>query len=157
MNAVPQPAAPAIDLTDASVFGHLTSETLRFGDVDANGHINNVAYLVLFENARVTYIARHVRFMRERGLSTVVAHLDIDFRRQMYFPGTVRAAARLVEVRRSSYVLGQAIFDDEGRCVASGHAVVVAYDPASGRGQPIPDDIRRELVHIAESPTGIVT
>ncbi len=156
MNAVPQPVAPAIDLTDISVFGHLTNETLRFGDVDANGHINNIAYLVLFENARVTYIASHVRFMRERGLSTVVAHLDIDFKRQMYFPGTVRAGARLIEVRRSSFVLGQAIFDADGGCVASGHAVVVAYDPASGRGQPIPDDVRRLLAHISESPAGIV-
>lgn len=71
MNAVPQLSVPAVDLTDPAVFGHLTSETLRFADVDANDHINNVAYLVLFENARVTYIARHLRFMRERGLSTV--------------------------------------------------------------------------------------
>ena len=155
MNAVVQPVAPAIDLTNPAAFGHLTSETLRFGDVDANGHINNVAYLVLFENARVTYIAGHVRFMRERGLSTVVAHLDIDFKRQMYFPGTVRAGARLIEVRRSSFVLGQAIFDADGGCAASGHAVIVTYDPASGRGQPIPDDVRRELVRIAESPAGI--
>ena len=155
MNAVVPPVVPAIDLSDPSVFGHLTRETLRFGDVDANGHINNVAYLVLFENARVTYITSHVRFMRERGLSTVIAHLDIDFKRQMYFPGTVRAGARLVEVRRSSFVLGQAIFDTEGRCAASGHAVVVAYDPASGRGQPIPEDVRRELQRLAESPAGI--
>lgn len=155
MNAVPQLISPAIDLTDASAFGHLTSETLRFGDIDANGHVNNVAFLVLFENARVTYIAQHMSFMREHGLSTVVAHLDIDFRRQMFFPGTVRVGARLIEVRRSSFVLGQAIFDQEGRCAADGHAVIVAYDPASGRGQPIPDDARRELVRMAESPGGI--
>lgn len=155
MNGVSQPAVPAIDLADPSAFGHLTSETLRFGDIDANGHVNNVAYLVLFENARVTYIAQHMRFMREQGLSTVVAHLDIDFKRQMFFPGTVRAGARLIEVRRSSFVLGQAVFDSEGRCTATGHAVIVAYDPASGRGQPIPDDVRGQLVRIAGSPTGI--
>jgi acyl-CoA thioester hydrolase len=155
MNAVPQPGGLSADLTDARVFGHLTIETLRFGDVDANGHVNNVAYLVLFENARVTYIAQHMKFMRECGLSTVIAHLDIDFRRQMFFPGTVRCGARLIEVRRSSFVLGQAIFDQEGRCAAIGHAVVVAYDPASGRGQPIPDDVRRHLLHIAMSETGV--
>jgi len=155
MNAVPQLVSPAIDLTDPSAFGHLTHETLRFGDVDSNGHVNNVAFVVLFENARVTYIAQHMSFMREQGLSTVVAHVDIDFRRQMFFPGTVRAGARLIEVRRSSFVLGQAIFDQEGRCAADGHAVIVAYDRASGRGRTIPDDIRRELVRMAESPTGI--
>jgi acyl-CoA thioester hydrolase len=157
MNAVPQLVSPPIDLKDPSAFGHLTNETLRFGDVDSNGHINNVAFLVLFENARVAYIVEHLKFMRARGLSTVVAHLDIDFRRQMFYPGTVRAGARLIEVRRSSFVLGQAIFDQAGRCAAAGHAVIVAYDPASGRGQPIPDDVRRELVRIADSPTGVAT
>jgi hypothetical protein len=45
MKAVVPPGVPAIDLSDPSVFGHLTSETLRLGDVDANGHVNNVAYL----------------------------------------------------------------------------------------------------------------
>jgi len=44
MNAVVQPVVPAIDLSDPSVFGHLTSETLRFGYVDANGYINDVAW-----------------------------------------------------------------------------------------------------------------
>ncbi len=155
MNAIPHPVAPAIDLTNPDAFGHLTSETLRFGDIDANGHVNNVAYLVLFENARVTYIARHLKFMRERGLSTVIAHLDIDFRRQMFFPGTVRAGARLLEVRRSSFVLGQAIFDPQGGCAATGHAVVVAYDPASGRGQVFPDSVRADLLRIAASPAGV--
>lgn len=155
MNVASQPTAPAIDLSDPSAFGHLTSETLRFGDMDANRHINNVAYLVLFENARVTYIMQHLPFMRERRLATVVAHLDIDFHRQMHYPGIVRAGARLVEIRRSSFVLGQAIFDADGNCAASGHAVIVAFDPQTGRGQPIADGVRAELVRIAVSPTGV--
>jgi acyl-CoA thioester hydrolase len=145
----------AVDLADPTVLGYLTGETLRFADVDANGHINNVAYLVLFESARGTYIAKHLPFMREQGLSTVIAHIDIDFRRQMFFPGTVRAGARLVEVRRSSFVLGQAIFDAEGQCAATGHAVVVTYDPGSGRGRPITEAVRQSLLQLAASPTGV--
>lgn len=157
MNAVSQSTASTIDLSDPKVFGHLTSETLRFGDMDANGHVNNVAYLVLFESARVTYIMQHLPFMREQQLATVVAHLDIDFRRQMHFPGTVRAGARLLEVRRSSFVLGQAIFDADGNCTASGHAVIVAFDTALGRGWPITDSVRRDLERIVRSPTGIAS
>ncbi|TWS99904.1 thioesterase family protein [Reyranella sp. CPCC 100927] len=155
MNAIPQLVSPAVDLADPSAYGHLTNETLRFADIDSNGHVNNVAFLVLFENARVTYMAQYMAFMRAHGLSTVVAHLDIDFRRQMFFPGTVRVGARLIEVRRSSFVLGQAIFDQEGRCAAEGHAIIVAYDRDSGRGRPIPEDIRHALQHLAQSPTGI--
>jgi acyl-CoA thioester hydrolase len=49
------------DLADRGIYGFATSEHLRFADVDANGHINNGAFLQLLENARVSYMRRVVR------------------------------------------------------------------------------------------------
>ena len=46
----------SLDLTDRRVYGFATEEHLRFADVDANGHINNGAFLQLLENARVSYM-----------------------------------------------------------------------------------------------------
>lgn len=146
---------PAVDLTDAGSFGYLTTENLRFQDVDANGHVNNVAFMAFIENARVLYIKERMRFIEEAGLSVVAAHLELDLRRQMFYPGNIRAGARLMEIRRSSFVVGQAIFDQSGACAATGHAVVVVIDPASGRSRPIPEDIRVRLVAAARSRDGL--
>ena len=45
----------------ASIYGFSTVEHLRFADVDANGHINNGAFIEMLENARVSYLRRIVR------------------------------------------------------------------------------------------------
>ena len=51
----------SLDLTDRRIYGFATEEHLRFADVDANGHINNGAFLQLLENARVSYMRAIVR------------------------------------------------------------------------------------------------
>jgi acyl-CoA thioester hydrolase len=148
---------PAIDLADIKSFGFLTTEHLRFADVDANGHINNVAFMVFFENARIRYLSEQLKGLRVlTGADVVVAHMEIDLKRQMFYPGTIRAGARLIEVRRSSLVIGQAIFDQEGRCTASGHVVLVSIDKQSGRGRPFEGEAREAVMRLLEAPGGVL-
>ncbi len=42
-----------VDLADLAGFEFVLTEHLRFADLDAHGHVNNVSFLVFFENARV--------------------------------------------------------------------------------------------------------
>lgn len=150
-------ATPAIDLADIKSFGFLTTEHLRFADVDANGHINNVAFVVFFENARIRYLSEQLKGLRVlTGGEVVVAHIALDLKRQMFYPGTIRAGARLIEVRRSSLVIGQAIFDQEERCAASGHVVLVSVDKQSGRGRPFESDARAAVTRLLEAPGGVL-
>jgi len=145
---------PAIDLADVKSFGFLTTEHLRFADVDANGHINNVAFVTFFENARIRYLQEQLKGLRVlTGAEVVVAHIELDLKRQMFYPGTIRAGARL---RRSSLVIGQAIFDQEGRCAATGHVVLVSIDKSSGRGRPIVDEARATMTRLMEAPGGVL-
>ncbi len=148
---------PPIDLADIKSFGFLTTEHLRFADVDANGHINNVAFMVFFENARIRYLSEQLKGLRVlTGADVVVAHMEIDLKRQMFYPGTIRAGARLIEVRRSSLVVGQAIFDQESRCAASGHVVLVSVDKQSGRGRPFEGAARAAVTRLMEAPGGVL-
>lgn len=137
--------APAFVATDIASYGLTSDERLRFADVDRNGHINNVAFLVFIENARVTYIVERLRCIQEAGLRFVIAHLDIDYRRQMHYPGVVHAACQLVEVRRSAFVLAHAVFDQQGLCAATGQSVGVCLDPDTGKSRQIPDAVKAEL------------
>ena len=149
--------SPAIDLADIKSFGFLTTEHLRFADVDANGHINNVAFVVFFENARIRYLSEQLKGLRVlTGADVVVAHMELDLKRQMFYPGTIRAGARLIELRRSSLVIGQSIFDQEGRCAATGHVVLVSVDKQSGRGRPIEGEARATMTQLMEAPGGVL-
>jgi acyl-CoA thioester hydrolase len=134
----------SFDLTQPATFAYFTDESLRFADLDSNGHVNNVTFAVFFENARVRYLGEVFAAAERNSSSFVLAHLSIDFLAQMFYPGTVRCGVRLVEVRRSSVVIGQAVFRD-GQATAVGHAVMVVADKASGRARPFEPALRARL------------
>jgi len=48
-------------LQDRSIYPHWCTDTVRFSDQDAAGHINNVALCAYLEPARLT-------FMRDMGM-----------------------------------------------------------------------------------------
>ena len=144
----------AFDLADRGIYGFVTSEHLRFADVDANGHINNVAFLQLLESARVSYLRQIVRV----GLPPfrlVVGRLEVDFKRQMFYPGSATACARLTEVHDRKCVVGQALFDGGGNCTAALRVIMVSLNEETHRSMPFAPVVRETLCRLAASPNGL--
>jgi len=139
------PAQPQ-DLTDSAIFGHWTTEKIRFQDIDRLDHLNNVALATYAESGRVEFLEAAVPATLQRGNAPfwVIAQLDLHFRAQAHFPGTVRIGTCVTRLGTSSVTLGQGMFDD-GRCIATAESVVVLVDPATGRGAPLPDRMRAAL------------
>ncbi|MBU6165311.1 MAG: acyl-CoA thioesterase [Alphaproteobacteria bacterium] len=142
MKADPRRRAP--DAYPAS----LTLET-RFGDMDVNGHLNNVAFARLFEETRV-------RFNRsgpaaptagERRSSFVVAHVAIDYLAEGNYPAPVTIGYAIARIGSSSFTVAMAAFQD-GNCIALCDSVLVHRDPASGPA-PIPPPLRERLEGLA--------
>ena len=144
----------SLDLTDRRIYGFATEEHLRFADVDANGHINNGAFLQLLENARVSYMRAIVRSCLPR-FRVVVGRLDIDFKRQILFPGRATACARLLEVHERKCVIGHGLFDGEGNCTAVLKAIMVSLNEETHRSMPFEPAVRAALETYAASKDGL--
>ena len=144
----------SLDLTDRRVYGFATEEHLRFADVDANGHINNGAFLQLLENARVSYMRAIVRSGLPR-FRVVVGRLEIDFKRQMFFPGRATACARLLEVHQRKCVIGHGLFDGDGNCTAVLKAIMVSLNEETHRSMPFEPAVRAALEKYAASKDGL--
>jgi len=142
------------DLADRGIYGFSTSEHLRFADVDANGHVNNGAFIELLENARVSYLRQIVRSGLPR-FRLVIGRIEADFKRQMFFPGTATACARLVEVHARKVVIGQALFDGEDRCTAIQKVVMVSLNEETHRSTPFDPAVRAALEKLAASKDGL--
>jgi len=144
----------AFDLADRGIYGFATSERLRFADVDANGHVNNVAFLQLLESVRVSYLREIVR----AGLPPfrlVVGRLEVDFKRQMFYPGTATACARLTEAHERKCIVGHALFDGDGNCTAVLKAIMVSLNEETHRATPFAPIVRKTLDHLAASSNGL--
>lgn len=144
----------SLDLADRRIYGFATEEHLRFADVDANGHINNGAFLQLLENARVSYMRAIVRSGLPR-FRVVVGRLEIDFKRQMFFPGRATACARLLEVHERKCVMGHGLFDGEGSCTAVLKAIMVSLNEETHRSMPFEPGVREALEKFAASRDGL--
>jgi acyl-CoA thioesterase FadM len=144
----------SLDLTDRRIYGFATEEHLRFADVDANGHINNGAFLQLLENARVSYMRAIVRSKLPR-FRVVVGRLEIDFKRQMFFPGRATACARLLEVHGRKCVIGHGLFDGDGNCTAVLKAIMVSLNEETHRSVPFESAVRAALEKYAASKDGL--
>ena len=151
----------SFDLTDRRIYGFATDEHLRFADVDANGHVNNGAFLQLLENARVSYMRQIVRqSLRTSGLPrfrVVVGRLEIDFKRQMFYPGRATAGARLLEVHERKCVIGHGLFDGDGNCTAVLRAIMVSLNEETHRSVPFDPAVRSALDRLAASTDGLPT
>jgi acyl-CoA thioester hydrolase len=146
----------SLDLTDRRIYGFATEEHLRFADVDANGHINNGAFLQLLENARVSYMRAIVRSGLPR-FRVVVGRLEIDFKRQMFFPGRATACARLLEVHQRKCVIGHGLFDGEGNCTAVLKAIMVSLNEETHRSMPFEPAVRAALEKYSGSRDGLAS
>lgn len=120
-----------------------TTIQLRWGDMDRLGHINNVQWLRLLEEARVRFFLElHPR--GETGVTFVAARHEIDYLTVLrYSTAPIAVHIWLDRMGRSSFGLAYVVHDSGGRPVVAARTVIVSVDPDSGRAVPLPDPVRR--------------
>jgi acyl-CoA thioester hydrolase len=124
------------------------SDEVRFGDLDAMGHLNNVAFLAFLESARVAYAVAADpanRPGRRRDGGFVVAEVKISYRSPGRYGELIETRLRPTTVGRSSFRTEFELRVGE-RLLAEGYSVLVAYDTLTGRPAPIPAALRERLV-----------
>lgn len=139
------------ELTARGSFNHWSLETIRYGDMDPQRHVNNVAFASFSETGR-THLLRAVR-PAPVGCHYVIAKLVIQFRQEITWPGTIDIGTNVLAIGRTSFTLGQGFFVGEA-CFATAENVLVLADSESRRPTPLPDDLRQRLAQFvpAEPP-----
>ena len=134
---------PAPERLLLATYPYSTELDTRFGDMDVQGHLNNVALAGLYEEARVRFVSSLVRIhSRPDRQRPVLAEATIHYLAEGRYPGRLVAAAGVLRIGRSSYVIGQAMFQGE-TCIGTADIVIVWT--AAGRPSPIPDELRTAL------------
>ncbi len=121
---------------------------IRWGDMDAMGHVNNCAYFRYFESARVDWFRAMDAEPNPQGEGPLVLNLFCDFRKQMEFPGTVKVRLYAGEVNRSSFDCWVTFerTDAPGFIHATGGATNVWVDFPKQKSVPVPERLRRLLL-----------
>ncbi len=133
--------------TDSFTYYHPI--TVRYSDLDPQGHVNNAAYLSFLESARLGYYEASGIWLKDSGFKTglVVAHIEIDYLAPIYFRQHVRVGLQIEHLGNKSMVFDFLIEDEQtAKALARGKSVMVAYDNDSESSIPIPADWRAKII-----------
>jgi acyl-CoA thioester hydrolase len=120
---------------------------LRWGDMDAMAHLNNVMYFRLMEEARIQWFQQFGFPTLPTGEAPILAHAACDFVKAMTYPGVALVRQTVTRMGRSSVEMELAIEkkDEPGVTYATGRTVIVWYDYAEGKSKAWPEAIREAI------------
>ena len=118
---------------------------IRWGDMDAMGHLNNASYFRYFETIRIDWFnALHgIRQSDEEGI--LIINASCTFHRQIEYPGNVRLKLYASDPGRSSFETWVTMEREEspGEIHASGGATTVWSNFKAQKSAPLPDWLRQ--------------
>ena len=116
-------------------------QKVSFGDMDSNGHVNNVWFFRYLENARVAYYKEMGKFEleKEAGLTFVVGSTSCRFKSPVKFPDELLVGVRVSEIYKDRFLMQYLMLSSEqGKVVAKAEATCVCIDKEDGKKATIP-------------------
>ena len=118
-------------------FDFVHSETVRFRDVDALGHVNNAVFLTYLEEARIAYLLP----LGAEVENMILARVEIDFRAPLRTGDQIEIGVRPAGVGTKSFELEYEV--RSGNTVAAeAKSVLVSFDYESGESVNVPESWR---------------
>lgn len=138
------PALRDLGVPEPWSFGRI--DHVRFGELDALGHVNHTSYLGWFEALRVHWFAA-------RGLSSyspgdpriVLRQINAEYLAEVRFGAPYIVTCRARELRTTSFTKDYAVFSG-GRLVTTGRAVIVLLTPDGSAKLPLTAAQRETLI-----------
>jgi acyl-CoA thioester hydrolase len=118
---------------------------IRWGDMDAMGHVNNTVYFRYMEIVRLEWLFKVGATPNPQGQGPVIVNAFCNFIRQLEFPGDVLARHFVANPGRSSFdtYITLERCDTPGTVYAEGGAKTVWTDFHAQKSTPLPDWVRR--------------
>lgn len=123
---------------------------LRWGDMDALGHVNQAVYHELLEEARTAMLAT---LPSPRKGAFVLARVELNYRREIPLSHRfVEVTLHVEAVGRASVTVAQQIYRADGELAADGQSVLVAWDVDRRGSRPLTEQELGILRELQSSP-----
>ncbi len=121
---------------------------VRYADIDAQRHVNNVAFFAYMESARARYL-QHLGLWDGKDflkIGIIVAEAACTYKAAISYGQPLRVGVRTARLGNKSLELHYTIEDAETRQeMATGRTIQVAYDYHANQTIPVPDAWRHAI------------
>ena len=140
-----------IEIPECKKWVHEMRFKVRWGDMDAMGHVNNAMYFRYLETARIDWMHAAGMAPAPQGQGPVIVNASMEFLKQLHYPGDVIGRMSVGTPGRSSFDTAFELTraDDPDTVHARGAARCVWIDYAAGKSVQIPDLLRSTIENAA--------
>ena len=120
-------------------------QSVRWGDMDAMGHVNNAIYFRYLETARIDWFTA-VGFRPDpQGQGPVIVNAFCNFYRQLEYPGDILVSLYVSDAARTTFETWATIekLIEPGVVCAAGGATTIWVDFPRQKAVELPDWIRK--------------
>lgn len=119
-----------------------------WSDLDAYGHVNNLAILRFFQTARIYFLEKFdlSPVNLKEGKGPIMAYVSGQFKKILHYPETITICTKIVEVKNTSFKMEHSILNEQCEIIAEGEDVVVYYDFVKNEKIVIPDELKIRLL-----------
>ena len=128
---------------------HTMTMPIRWGDMDAMGHVNNTVYFRYIESARIAWLEQVGALPDPAGAAEgpVIVNAHCSFLKQLTYPGEIEVSTWVGPPGRSSFDVTHEIRlvgpdGQAGALHAEGGAKVVWVDFKAEKSRPLPERLR---------------
>ena len=130
-------------------FSHFFEMAVRWGDLDALGHVNNVQLIRYLESGRIAYCSEvlDLDFAKQLKAGWILADLQVTFLNQLRYPATIQVATRITSMGNSSARLDATVsHNNTDQLILESKGVFVWFDYEEQKSVNIPQTIRQMIV-----------
>ena len=131
-------------MPDAPRLLHSLKLQVRWGDMDALGHVNNAEYLRYFEQSRVEWLDGLGYRTAGEGAGPILAKMTVTYLKAVVYPSELEVRTYPSKLGNTSFTIASDIVNgrDTTERFAEGEFVIVWFDYPAGRPVPVPDRLR---------------
>jgi len=121
---------------------------VRWGDMDARGHVNNTLYFRYFESSRIAlfHSLNVYEEMEASGDAPILVYTHCNFKAPVSYPDTIYVGAKITNIKESKVTIKHSMISKKlNREVAEGEALVVWYNYSNQKKAIISEKQRKRL------------
>jgi acyl-CoA thioester hydrolase len=126
---------------------HVLQMPVRWGDMDALGHVNNIVYLQYFEQSRIEWAESLGRALDQKGESMILLKSIVTYLKPLVYPAELVVRLYAGPVGGTSFTLYNDLIvkGEEATPVAEGEFVIVWFDYRINKSAKVPQALRALL------------
>ena len=131
---------------------------VRFRDLDAMRHVNNVAFVAFMEDARMEYWKALTRVQDLKGINFILAEVSCRYLSPAYLGETIRIGIRASKMSTKSFQFEYRMEDKaSGRLITEGSSVQVMYDYKQKKTMPLEQRMRDTVAALEQRELSVLS